>query len=184
MRVLIALTGAATSGKSLVSRRLSETHGFKTCRFAEPIKRMLGVGLGLTAEQLDGSEKQSPIPEFGGLTTRHLMQTLGYEWGRRMVHSDIWITAWKRDLARQGNLVVVDDLRFPNEAMAIRELGGIIWRVNRPGVPVLDHASERASREIAVDQVVQNISTINALMQAVDAQVSLVLKKGGAHELG
>lgn len=169
--ILIALTGAATSGKGIVSKRLSDYHDFCPTRFADPIKKMLRLGLGLTAEQLDGREKQTPIPEFGGLTARHLMQTLGTEWGRRMVHSDVWVNAWKRDLATYGDRIVVDDLRFPNEAMCIRALGGVIWRVNRPNVPVMDHVSERFIREIAVDREIQNTSTITALAGAVDEAV-------------
>lgn len=176
--ILLALTGSATSGKGLVARRLVQTHGFTATRFAEPIKRMLSVGLGLSEEQLDGDQKHAPIPEFGGLTPRHLMQTLGTEWGRRMVHSDVWISAWRKNAGSLPELVVVDDLRFPNEAMAIREMGGVIWRVVRPGVPVLDHASERAIREISVDGTIQNTSTISALFQTVDAAVAGLLNGG------
>lgn len=169
--IIIALTGAATSGKGIVSKRLTDYHDFFPTRFADPIKRMLAVGLGLSAEQLDGREKQTPMPDFGGLTPRHLMQTLGTEWGRRMVHSDVWVNAWRRHMSTYGDRIVVDDLRFPNEAMCIRALGGTIWRVNRPSVPVMDHVSERFIREIAVDREIQNASTISALAAAVDAIV-------------
>lgn len=169
--IIIALTGAATSGKGIVSKRLTEYHDFRATRFADPIKRMLSVGLGLTEDQLDGRDKQTPIAEFGGLTARHLMQTLGTEWGRRMVHSDVWVNAWRRHLSAYGDRIVVDDLRFPNEAMCIRSLGGIIWRVNRPSVPVMDHVSERYVREIAVDREILNTSTIGALAAVVDSAV-------------
>lgn len=174
--ILIALTGAATSGKGIVSKRLTDYHDFRATRFADPIKRMLAVGLGLTEEQLDGRDKQTPLQDFGGLTTRHLMQTLGTEWGRRMVHSDVWVQAWRKRLHEYGDRVVVDDLRFPNEAMCIRALGGVIWRINRPSVPVMDHVSERYVREIAVDREIQNTSTIAALAAAVDVAAQAVIE--------
>lgn len=167
--ILVGITGSATSGKSIVSRHLAHRHGFQVSRFAEPVKRMLAVGLGLTAEQLDGRDKHEPIPEFGGLTSRHLMQTLGTEWGRRMVHSDLWVDLWRRSVAGMTGPMVVDDLRFPNEAQAIRELGGTIWRVVRPRVPIMDHPSERCMAEIAVDRTILNTSTIAALAREVDA---------------
>ncbi|CAB5220449.1 hypothetical protein UFOVP233_79 [uncultured Caudovirales phage] len=175
--ILIALTGAATSGKGIVSKRLAQRHDFHACRFAEPIKQMLGQGLGLTHEQIDGREKALPMERFGGLTPRHLMQTLGTEWGRRMVHSDLWINLWKEKLPGMGDLVVVDDLRFPNEAMAVRQMGGIIWRVIRPGVPVSDHPSERLQAEISVDATLLNTSSIGALCGLVDAEVQKALNR-------
>lgn len=172
--IIIGLTGAATSGKGLVSARLQDRHGFTVSRFAEPIKAMLAVGLGLTHEQLDGAEKHLPIPELGGLTTRHLMQTLGTEWGRIRVHSDLWVNAWRR-IVPDVDRLVVDDVRFPNEALAIRGMGGVIWRVDRPSVPVMNHVSERSMREIAVDGTIQNTTTIAALHAATDATVEAFL---------
>lgn len=173
--ILIGLTGAATSGKGVVSKRLSQKHAFTACRFAEPLKQMLSVGLSLTHEQLDGREKSVPMARFGGLTPRHLMQTLGTEWGRRMVHSDLWIDLWREKLASMGELIVVDDLRFPNEAQAVRDKGGIIWRVVRPGVPILDHPSERMQAEIVADATLINSTSINALCALVDAEVQKLI---------
>lgn len=177
---LIALTGSAISGKGIVSRRLVWQHGFAASRFAEPIKRMLATGLGLSQEQLDGREKQEPMPEFGGMTPRHLMQTLGYEWGRRMVHSDLWVDLWRQSVNCAGGLIVVDDLRFPNEAQAVREMGGTVWRIIRPGIPVMDHASERCMAEIAVDLTLTNGGSIADLERLVDAAASSFLKGAAA----
>lgn len=173
-KIIIGLTGPATSGKGIVSARLVSHHGFVATRFAEPIKRMLAVGLGLTPEQLDGFSKHDPIRELGGLTPRHLMQTLGTEWGRRMVHSDVWVTAW-RSMVPDADRIVVDDLRFPNEAMEVRSMGGAIWRIFRPNVQPIEHASERAMREIAVDSTIKNLSTIAALHEAADKAVEAYL---------
>lgn len=172
---LIAVTGMATSGKGVVSSRLSKHHGFHACRFAEPLKQMLAVGLGLTYEQLDGREKSTPLPRFGGKTPRHLMQTLGTEWGRRTVGSDLWINILREKMPGMGALVVVDDLRFPNEAAAIRDMGGQVWRVIRPGVEVSTHSSERLQASITADVTLMNTGTIGALNALVDAEVSKLL---------
>lgn len=169
-KIIIGLTGLATSGKGIVSARLLARHGFVVTRFADPIKRMLSAGLGLTNEQLDGFSKQEPLRQFGGCTSRHLMQTLGTDWGRRSIHSDIWVNAWRMTLP-DADRIVVDDLRFPNEALALRDLGGAIWRVNRPGVMAMEHVSERAMREIAFDISIENTSTIAALQIAADKAV-------------
>lgn len=170
MTVIIGLTGSANSGKGIVSAHLVERHGFVATRFAEPIKRMLAAGLGLTREQLDGREKQDPIERFGGLAPRQLMQTLGCSWGRNMIGPEVWVRAWC-DMVPDAPRIVVDDLRFPNEAAELRRRDATIWRVIRPGVPVLPHVSERVMQTIEVDRSIMNLSTISALKGAVDEAV-------------
>lgn len=167
-RLLIGIVAPAGSGKTVVAKHLEELHGFSRMRFAHQLKAMLKAGLGLTDAQLDGEEKMRPLPEFGGCTPRHLMQTLGTDWGRRMVHSDIWTNAWRRTAAQLHGPIVVDDVRFPNEAAAIRAEGGVLWRIVRPGQPVGEHASERMMREIACDETLVNDVNLNDLIQKVE----------------
>lgn len=178
MRHIVAIMGVAGSGKTVVARRL-ERHGFARTRFAAPIKQMLKVGLGLTDAQLDGDEKAVPLGDYGGCSPRTLMQTLGTEWGRRMIHSDIWASAWKRHVATLDGLVAVDDLRFPNEAAAIRDMGGVIWRVYRPGLVTMDHASERSQRYIEEDVLLNNATTLHDLELSVDRAIEALLAVPG-----
>jgi hypothetical protein len=72
-------------------------------------------------------------------TPRHFLQRLGTEWGREMIGGDVWIRCWNRDIMASavehfGDILVVsDDVRFPNEADAIRAHGGIVVRIERDG---------------------------------------------------
>lgn len=166
--MLIGIVGIAGSGKTLVARHLVRRHGYTRMRFADPLKRMLQEGLGLTDDEVDGDKKSTPNPVFAGKTPRYLMQTLGTEWGRKKVSPDLWVNIWKRDAGRAGPNVVVDDLRFPNEADAIRSLGGTIWRVWRPGVHAMSHASEIAQAEISEDHLISNSTSISALLSSVE----------------
>lgn len=171
--IIIGLVGVAGSGKTIVARHLVERHGFERIRFAGPLKDMIKAGLGLSDEYLDGDKKNEPIPWAGNCTARHLMQTLGTEWGRRMVHSDIWVNRW-RELARdgEGRRIIADDVRFPNEAAAVKSLNGGIWRVVRPGLVTMDHPSERAQRSIQEDFLINNATTIGEMIKSVDAVVA------------
>ncbi len=164
---IVGVLGVAGSGKTLVAKHLVERYGYTRLRFADPIKRMLKE-LGLTDEQLDGDAKMTPMPMFGGATPRGMMQTLGTEWGRRHVYSDIWINVLKAELARCTTPVVVDDVRFVNEGALISQAGGTLWRVVRPGLNTMDHASERAQRQIEEDVLLLNATTIPALFASVD----------------
>lgn len=172
-RLLIGIVAPAGSGKTVVARRLEEAHGFTRMRFAHQLKAMLKVGLGLTDEQLDGAQKMTPLSEFGGCTPRHLMQTLGTEWGRRMVHSDVWTSAWRRAAAQVEGPIVVDDVRFPNEAAAVRAEGGILWRIVRPGQGPADHVSERLLHEIDCDRTIVNDVSLQDLIAKADEALSV-----------
>ena len=168
-RLLIGIVAPAGSGKTVVAKHLEEAHGFTRMRFAHNLKAMLKAGLGLTDEQLDGKDKMVALAEFGGCTPRHLMQTLGTEWGRRMVHSDIWTNAWRATARRVEGSIVVDDVRFPNEAAAIRAEGGVLWRIVRQGQPVSDHVSERMMREIVTDVTLNNNVNLPDLIEKAEA---------------
>lgn len=156
-RTIVAFTGLAGSGKSTAAAHLVHCHGFQRVRFAGPLKAMLAA-LGLTPEQIDGSEKETPCDLLGGKTPRYAMQTIGTEWGRYLIASDLWIRAWKAAVAKvpAGVPVVVDDCRFPNEAEAVRAAGGVIIRIDRPGAGAgaAGHVSEQHQIEAAA--VIQN----------------------------
>lgn len=178
MRVVIGVVGIAGSGKTLVSKHLVAKHGFKRLRFAGPLKEMLKAGLGLTDEQLDGALKTQPIRELGGVTPRHLMQTLGTDWGRRLVHADLWTNRLRSILGEhEDGLFVVDDVRFANEAACIRSAGGSLWKVVRPGLAVGSHASERAQASIDEDVLLNNALDISSLLRSVDAVIKPILKE-------
>jgi hypothetical protein len=63
---------------------------------------------------------------------------------------------------------VVSDVRFPNEADAIRALGGVIWQVKRPGL-LLDtsHISEVDGSQFKPDAIISNRHDIRHLQAVV-----------------
>lgn len=90
------------------------------------------------------------------VTSRWLQQSLGTEWGRDCVRTDLWTTIVRikveayRAMAG-GRDIVIDDLRFPNELDLVRAMGGTAVRIVRPGVVVpAKHPSEGQLDEIAM----------------------------------
>lgn len=132
-KIIIGLISEPGAGKGLASRRLCEQHAFTRVRFADVPRRMLGV-LGLTVADIDGPDKHLARAELGGNTPHQLLRTLVDEWGRWQIHSDLWVNAWLKEVG-PAELVVVDDIKRPNEAAAVRVLGGHIWRIHRPNLP-------------------------------------------------
>lgn len=146
---IIALVGNAGAGKSTVAEYLTKIHGYHVVKFAAPLKNMLR-SIGLDDEEIEGPLKEQPCDLLCGKTPRHAMVTLGTEWGRDHIGVNFWSGLWQEETAAHlnaGQLVVVDDCRFPNELAAVKEMRGVVWRIVRPehaGSSLPTHRSEGA----------------------------------------
>ena len=161
-------------GKTTVASLLTDLLNDRECvSFAAPLKRavwsMLDY-LGLSGFHYIYADKEAIIPELG-VSARHMMQTLGTEWGRACIHPDFWVMIARVKAQRimaDGGSVVIDDVRFPNEAAMIRDLGGELWRIERPGIAYDgDHSSEGGLEDITPDRVIVNDGTIAQLKEKI-----------------
>ena len=114
------------------------------------------------------------------LTVRRILQWWGTEY-RRAQDPDYWTKAWGRkveglDLARLH--VLVDDVRFMNELQVIKEHGGLVVKVERPGFDgANNHASETSLDDYhAWDGVLLNDGTLSEF-KAAALSLSLALTK-------
>jgi len=172
--MLIGMCGAAGSGKDTIADIL----GFDRVAFADPLYEMVAIVTGLApAEMRDRETKEREI-DWLGHSPRQLLQTLGTEWGRDTISPTIWVdTAMRRvrGLLEQGRSVVVTDVRFDNEAAAIKAAGGVIWQVVRGQGSIKGlaarHASEAGVDPMLIDRVLGNWSTIERLRQTVEAAI-------------
>lgn len=137
--MIIGITGYARSGKTTVAEVLADEFDYTVQHIADPLRSMVrallyrsGMSFEDMSNYLTGSKKEDVIPFFG-VTSRHLQVTLGTEWGRKLVGPNIWVDLWRVDVEPLDK-VLNDSVRFKNEEQAIRELGGIVIRVMRPGV--------------------------------------------------
>lgn len=158
---LVGISGKAGSGKTTASAALVDA-GWVRIKMADPLKDMLRA-IGLTDRHIEGDLKEVPCDLLGGATPRHAMITLGTEWGRDLIHPDIWVTIAKQRIASvlaSGFNVVVDDVRYDNEAKAIRDLGGAVVGIERDIGPGIAHKSEAG---VAVDMVCKNTGSVAEL---------------------
>ena len=173
--MLIGLSGVARSGKDTVAGFLVAERGFHRVAFADALKAVLadvdplmGSHTRLHDRLEHGWELAKSEPEV-----RMLLQRLGVAC-RNHIGSDVWVEAVfariEEAMDNEGpSRWVVSDVRFPNEAEAIRSRGGQVWRVERPGFgPVNDHVSESAlAAGFHFDQVVENDGTLADLRAVV-----------------
>lgn len=99
---------------------------------------------------------------------RRLLQRLGTEGGRDILGKNIWVdTAFKR-ARMDGAGLVITDVRFQNEAEAIRERGGKVVRLNRPGIgPVNEHSSDNAMEGFIFDAYIYNGGPLSELYDSI-----------------
>jgi hypothetical protein len=126
---------------------------------------MQGVDEDTIVRMLHDDLKEVPTPFLNGQTPRHAMQTLGTEWGRKLIHPDIWVDATMR-AAEQFDKVVIPDVRFPNEVAAVTNRGGWVYRITRPGVEQDDHESEALIDTLVVSGELHNMAPTVAQFQA------------------
>ncbi len=127
--LVVGLCGKAGAGKSFLAHQMVMHGGFCVRSFAAPLKKALKA-MGVPPHFLDEPLlKKHSVPLFGGKSARELMQTLGTEWGRRMVSENLWVDLAEVAVSNMVTPVVFDDLRFENEARMVRNLGGVVVEV-------------------------------------------------------
>jgi len=126
------------------------------------------------------------------LTPRKLLQLLGTDCGRKIIHPNIWCNSLMEEyrnkyefyrgqnhmLILQGILTeeecmpdwVITDVRFPNEAKAVKEKNGLNIRIDRPikrieKLPI--HESETALDNYKFDYKIYNDGSIADLIEKV-----------------
>lgn len=168
---LIGLIGQARVGKDTVAAHLYRQHDFEQTSFAYRMKLMLQAAF--PDVNFNGGDREQPIGWLGK-SPRHLMQTLGTEWGRNCIHPDLWTMLTARDIAaaRSNNFggLVVTDVRFHNEANMILAQGGELWHVLRDDAPkVAAHESELYDWANFPRRIIANDGTLDELYAQVDA---------------
>lgn len=180
--LVVGVSGYARSGKDTVAAGLAGRAGFVRVGFADALKRAAlaidpyistvpansgplataGVMGTLPVSRLSevvhtmGWEAAKTLPDV-----RRLLQRIGDEAGRRIHGEHVWVEAAFRC---HNPRLVISDVRYPNETEAIKAAGGLLIRVERPGVgPANGHTSETALDGWHFDTVLINNSTVEDL---------------------
>ncbi|QMP84513.1 deoxynucleoside monophosphate kinase [Streptomyces phage Endor1] len=158
--LLIGLSGYAGSGKDEAAKALI-VGGWRRDAFADRLRQFLynldpwvtvspDVGVARLAKLVDAygwDRAKRTFPEI-----RRLLQRTGTEAGRKVLGAQVWVDALMRDFDAENEALVVTDVRFQNEADAIRKAGGVMVRINRPGVgPATDPGGWVHESEVALD---------------------------------
>jgi DNA polymerase III delta prime subunit len=170
---IIAFSGPAGAGKSTAAKILAERHGYEHAMFAGALKAMFRTYLEYrsigrmsqwTVERMiEGDLKEVPQKALCGRTPRQFMVWLGTEFGRDLIHPDFWVETERARLKTHNEKVVYCGLRFPNEAAMVREMGGIVIRVEGRGIETTAMNHESELHYVEPDLVIHNNKSIEDL---------------------
>jgi hypothetical protein len=189
--MIIAISGKIGSGKSTVGE-IFEKQGFVLDSFAKSVKDICSILFGYDREKIEGStpadrlwrekvDKNHTNLMGKDFTPRDAMVLVGTEFGRNMIHQNIWIETLFNRYDKNTDILITD-LRFPNEYEEIKKRGGIVIRINRPNLTKLtkltnltnltnlnnlNHISECALDNHNFDYVINNDTTLYDLQNNV-----------------
>lgn len=195
---IIGISGLAGSGKDTIAKILLKNDKFISLAFADPIKRFAADIWSFSEEQLWGASQNRnsydlryPMGDNDFLTPRKVLQYIGNDCARTLDES-VWIryalklsnrllTEDGLDYTFNGGLVnnpnnskfkcvVITDCRYHNEMIAIKQNGGKLIKVIRPGAGLSgDFASHRSETEMSTidsqifDFIINNSGTLQDL---------------------
>jgi len=155
---IIGLLGPKQSGKDTICILLACERPLTRLAFADGVKEEVADAIGMPVSFIEEHKER----------LRPLLQNWGTELRRDLFDRDYWV---KRLLAKlpfvRTPLVVVTDVRFPNEARALAERGARLIRVVRGPVDADRHRSETwvqsAEARALAPELIVNDSSIEAL---------------------
>ena len=112
------------AGKSTARKIIDINKVIYSCSFAAPIKEMV-----LTLEALYGDDVINNREL--GLSARDFNIAIGQ--GLKQLDPDIWVRIMDKYIENHSDaLMVIDDLRFPNEYAMLKDKGARIVRISNP----------------------------------------------------
>lgn len=177
---LVGMMGRARAGKDTVAHRLVTDHGFRRYAFADALKEValqadpIVTPLDTVGRSVRLSEVVAAVGWEGAKEHREVRRTLqALGVAVRSVDPFFWVSAVMDEVEHRTGPVVITDVRFPNEAATIRDAGGVLVRVIRPGQDASDqHVSETALNDWKPDFEVLNDGDLHSLLKKVDAMAT------------
>lgn len=147
--MIIGISGKAGAGKDALATYLLEfLPDYQRRKFADPLKQVAVILTGWP-DQHSPAGKAHFLRDYG-MTVGEFQQKLGTDAIRNHLAKNAWVIAAFASVNRDSKWVFTD-IRFPNEAQAIRDRGGILVRVNRKQRGQLCGRSEKHESETALD---------------------------------
>lgn len=179
MLKLVAFTGKKTSGKTLSADYLVKKYGFIKVNFKDAlideVKEKFPRTMGILVETYGRKDIDDLFSKPYPRAIRSILEEYGTEVVRD-VDVNHWVKKWRERLdTTSGNQIVVDDVRFENEANEVKKFNGKIIRISRNVAVDKDkHRSETVMDMIPFDLRIDNNGTKKDLYANLDAVIEIL----------
>jgi hypothetical protein len=201
--IIIGLSGIAGSGKTTIANHIAvRSPGVAyVVNFADPLRDVAQAVFGSRyASQEDKAavdlywdhriyhpkDRRSEGPEnmLGDeqVTGRRILQFVGTDMFRNLVHPNVWLYAMDRRLSALDNakVIIVGDVRFANEAQFIRRRGGVVVKLSRIGQPEAVAGSHASEKPLPAELIDHDIAVADGLAGAAAEMIySLAVRHAG-----
>lgn len=165
---IIGFTGTMASGKTTAAQVLADYLKTKKyypqlLKFAQPLYDIQTYIYGRCG-------LEQPVYK-----DRKLLQFLGTDWGR-LKDDNLWTSIWRREartyrFKHEDNIIICDDVRFDNEAQLIKDMRGLLIKVEssdnnrarRAELENTNHASEKGISPSLIGLTIENNGSIDDL---------------------
>lgn len=167
-KLIIGLGFQARAGKDTVAEYLVNNYGFKRYAFADRLKEVCSSLMHENAFG-DGFKTSSFETSPGvAMTGGQLLQRAGVAL-RNTIDEDLWVNIVRKQIEESDYThIVIPDCRFINEGHIIKEMGGVLVRIRRPGIASDLHISEQEGAKINWDHMLVNDGTLDLLNWKTD----------------
>jgi hypothetical protein len=186
--MIIGLNGRLKAGKDTTFGVIKEfIPEAEQVSFARMLKMSAAASIGIDVETLEAFKGRedlfyelvdlNPPGDVYRFNIRQYLQWYGTEGHRHVFGDDFWVDmALPAKLDHSDRVLVVTDMRFPNEAQRVIDLGGITVKVERE--TVTNHAAHVSEQNI--DHMIQYFLDNRGTMTDLRANVAQMLLEIGA----
>lgn len=128
--MLVGISGKIGSGKdTLAAAIVSKKPEYEIRRFADKLKLITSILSGTTLPDNYTQEGKNIYLKEWGMTLGEMQQKVGTDAIRVGLHPQAWILSLYADYRPEKSNWIITDCRFKNEALSVRERGGVLIRV-------------------------------------------------------
>lgn len=181
--MVIGLNGKLQSGKDTTYQIIKEFYPHaERISFADKLKDSAAAALNMDRELMEKLKTMEDVnlvllfpPDdkylsifnelrSWKLSMREYLQFYGTEAHREIFNDNFWVDqALPADIDHSDRLIVVTDVRFPNEVIRVLDLGGVVWKLQR--VTESRHSAHPSEQDLDVwvNVFVDNTGSIDDL---------------------
>ena len=172
---VIGLAGFAGAGKTTIAEEIinevkQDQPSMPVLRlsFASRLKEVLATLVGENMTFTRPEDKTALLYAGSDWRVRDFLTTFATEFVRDQIGADFWVDVMAKNLVEleQPTIVIIDDLRFPNELKLVQSLGEAILIERAGNKNTIQHRSEEPEK-LTIESRIENNDTPSKAAQAI-----------------